>query len=62
MQAYDISPHQHLSPLSAPASSPVTMHSSPQMHNSLVRAPSGHCNNLSVQSVWSITIPHLPQV
>lgn len=62
MQAYDISPHQHPSALSAPASSPVSMHSLPQMHNSLVRAPSGHCSNLSVQSVWSITITQLPQV
>ena len=61
MQAYDMSPHQHPSSLSAPASSPLNMHSPPQMHNSLVCALPGRCDNLSVQSVCSITITHLPQ-
>ena len=38
LQAYDTSPQQHHSPLSAPASSPLMMHNSPQgaMHNPMV--------------------------
>lgn len=45
-QAYDTSPQQHHSPLSAPASSPLMMHNSPQgaMHNPMGPQP-GHVYN-----------------